>query len=68
MKTTAQRAYVFDAGKAQRVIATSKGEVYTPGEGWSKPVEVQVVKVPGIYDRWSDVPAAWLGGPLPWWK
>lgn len=67
MKTVGvQRAYVLGV-TTERAIAHVNGEVYTPERGWHIPTAV-VVTVPGgvVYERWSDVPHAWLGC-TPWW-
>ncbi len=68
-KTTVQLAYTLEAGRAERVIASSEGEVYTPERGWESAERVQVIPEPGrpVYERWADVPAAWIGA-VPYWR
>lgn len=61
MRTTVQKAYLFDGQQAQRVLAASNGKVYQPRVGWVEPAG-QIVLAPGEpYDRWSDVPSSWIG-------
>lgn len=60
-RTTVQRGYMGQ----DRVLVASDGRVFRGGE-WAHP-DTQVVKVPGVYERWCDVPAAWLGG-CPYWR
>jgi hypothetical protein len=66
MKTTVQRGYLMDQDNASRVLVDSRGQVYAEG-AWFIPVGSRVVTVPGTYDRWMDVPEAWLGH-APWWR
>ncbi len=61
MKATVVRAYVG----SQAALLHSQGMVYVKGQ-WA-PAPADVVTVPGRYERWCDVPAAWLGH-TPWWK
>lgn len=62
----AHTAYLFSERGAQRVIAASSGLVYLPQiKRWVSPAgEVVTVRE---YDRWCDVPRAWVGH-LPWWR
>lgn len=69
MKRTVRRAYFLRAGKGVRVIADSRGQVFFPNtREWHTPTAgAQVVPVGQRYERWCDVPQAWLGY-TPWWK
>jgi hypothetical protein len=64
-KTTVVRAYMSDGQQMQRVLADSRGNVYV-GKEWTRPTG-QLIPVRGIYERWSDVPEAWIGH-VPFWK
>jgi hypothetical protein len=66
MKTTVRKAYVVVGSEAQRVLANSRGEVYTHAAGWTKPAGVVLSEGP-VYERWMDVPEAWLGH-VAWWN
>lgn len=46
---------------SERVLRNSNGEVWTAGKGWVRAV-VPTVTVGAPYERWSDVPASWIGG------
>lgn len=66
---TVQRGYYFATERqpGERVLVSSDGEVLFPAAtGWTRPVGRVVCEgVP--YERWSDVPASWLG-VTPWWR
>jgi hypothetical protein len=65
MKTTVQKAYVFGTTRA---LVDSKGRVYVPQQGWVTMPDNEIKRVAGpAYEKWSDVPAAWLGG-CPYWS
>lgn len=67
MKTTVQRAYLINGSNAARVLADSHGQVFLPGTGWTR-ASGTVHLVPGgnVYERWSDVPFAWVDA-VPYW-
>ena len=63
MKTTVQKAYVLDESGIARTLVDSNGRIYVPRAGWIERPNWQVSRVPGpAYERWCDVPSAWLGG------
>lgn len=65
MRNTVQLAYHTEANQTQRVLKDSQGRVFIPGEGWTLPRGHVVAERP-IYERWADVPAAWVGA-VPYW-
>lgn len=65
---TVQRAYVTRNGRTTRTLVSSRGHVYLPERGyWTRDAVGEVVKVPGEFRRWVDVPGAWIG-EQPWWR
>ena len=67
MRTTVQKAYIVTGNQTQRTILKSDGLVYVPREGWALPSGDVVPAYGECYDRWNDVPAAWMGFQA-WWK
>lgn len=59
------KAYLFSAGEAKRVLLSNRGKVFA-GKDWEDP-NGKVVSTGDVYERWSDVPFAWMGG-TPWWR
>lgn len=56
MKTKVQRAYIG----SERTLVDSQGRVFLDGMWMTG--NFPVVRVPGsTYDRWCDVPFAWVG-------
>lgn len=62
---TVQLGYQLHTETAERVLVASTGEVFSEGR-WTQPTGA-VVPLARSFDRWCDVPAAWLGG-CPWWR
>lgn len=57
-RLTVQKAYVGN----ERTLVDSEGKVYVPSEGrWFGGGSVPPTPTGPVYERWSDVPAAWLG-------
>lgn len=66
IKSTVQRAYLFNDNHAKRVLAHSNGAVFD-GLTWVQP-RGNVILHPGdAYERWTDVPRSWLS-KVPFWK
>lgn len=62
MRNTVQRAYVGSV----RVLVNAYGQVFQKRKGWTRP-DGEVTKVPGAYERWSDVPYSWINA-CPYWS
>lgn len=57
-----QRAYMVGSRQAERVLASDDGRVYLPQlRLWTSRPLGEVIRVPGEFARWVDVPSAWLG-------
>ncbi len=61
-------AYLQSEGKVQRTLQDSLGNVFLPESGsWTYPRGEVTLAAGAGYDRWVDVPRAWLG-VQPFWK
>lgn len=67
MRNTASRAYLKSGDSMTRVVVTTAGQVFGATGVEVQPVG-EVIRVALPYERWSDVPAAWLNGVQAWWK
>lgn len=68
MKNAVCRAYIITENKAYKTLLDSHGKVYAKAvRAWVEPTVGKVIAVPGHYERWVDVPRAWLGHQ-PYWR
>lgn len=57
-----QRAYMVGSRAAERVLAADDGRVYLPRlEVWTSSPLGDVVRTGEVFERWVDVPSAWVG-------
>lgn len=62
MKGTVTRGYLG----SRRVLVHSNGRVFD-GHTWIEPQGTVTLHPGDAFERWVDVPAAWLGKTV-WWK
>jgi hypothetical protein len=64
-RLTVQLAYQTTETQTQRVLADSEGRIYVPGEGWTH-ARGRIEAFGAPFERWSDVPSAWMDGCVYW--
>jgi hypothetical protein len=52
---------------AQRVLVDARGLVFSVANGWARPSGQPLIVRGEVYERWQDVPFAWVGG-VPFWR